>query len=487
MPKKDGTRRMCVEYRKLNSITTNDPYPLPNIEQLIANLGNSSYITTLDLTKGYHQVPVKKDQIEKTAFITPYGKYEYLTMPFGLVTAPSTFQRLMDRILQGLHGFAVAYLDDILFHSSMWEEHLEHLIIVFDKLREAGLTVKETKCTFGEATCVYLGYVVGSRTVKPMQGKVSAIREFSRPRTKREVRSFLGLCGYYRNINNFLTVATPLSGLTRKHAPNQVVWGESCQEAFQHLKRTLTVAPVLVTPDWSKTFILQTDASAYGLGYVLNQLHSQGEEHPIAFASKKLLASERNYSAIEREALAIVKGVQHFRTYLEGNPFTIQTDHNPLTHLNNLKDSHGRLARWALALQPYLFKVEHRSGRANLNADGLSRDPQSAAKVGEVSEPPGLHQGTLPPPQSWQPVKEEMNNKVNKVRVVNCVNEGYDFPVEEVDYENMVWNEDREVLTKNNKDSPNEQLAGQAEAPRLEAEARMARSREHIKDTANYY
>ena len=145
-------------------------------------------------------MPVKKDQIEKTAFITPYGKYEYLTMPFGLVTASSTFQRLMDRILQGLHGFAVAYLDDILIHSSTWEEHLEHLTIVFDKLREAGLTVKEAKCTFGEATCIYLGYVVGSRTVKPMQGKVSAIREFGRPRTKREVRSFRGCVGTIKSI-----------------------------------------------------------------------------------------------------------------------------------------------------------------------------------------------------------------------------------------------------------------------------------------------
>ena len=142
-----------------------------------------------------------------------------------------------------------------------------------------------------------------------------------------------------------------------------------------------------------------------------------------------------------------MKGVKHFRTYLEGNPFTVQTDHNPLTHLNNLKDSHGRLARWALALQPYHFKVEHRSGRANLNADGLSRDPQSAAKVGGVSEPPGLHPGTLPLPQSRQPVKEEMNNKV-KVKVANCVNDGYEFPVEEVDYENMVWNEDKEVHPK---------------------------------------
>ena len=159
--------------------------------------------------------------------------------------------------------------------------------------------------------------------------------------------------------------------------------GESCQEAFQQLKRTLTVAPVLVTPDWSKLFILQTDASAYGLGYVLSQLDSQGEEHPIAFASKKLLTSERNYSAIEREALAMVKGVQHFRTYLEGNPFTIQTDHNPITHLNYLNDSHGRLARWVLAFQPYQLWVEHRSGWNNSNADRLSRDPNQQLRLGE--------------------------------------------------------------------------------------------------------
>ena len=181
------------------------------------------------------------------------------------------------------------------------------------------------------------------------------------------------MCGYYQKyINNFLTVATPLSDLMRKHAPNKVVWGESCQEASQQLKRALTVAPVLVTPNWSKPFIIQTDAFAYGLGYVLSQLDSQGEEYLIAFASKKLLASERNYSAIEREALAMVKGVQYFRTYLEGNPFTIQTDHNPLIHLNNLKDSHSRLERWALALQPYQFRVEHRSGWNNSNTDGLS-------------------------------------------------------------------------------------------------------------------
>ena len=184
VPKKDGTRRMCVDYRKLNAVTVHDPYPLPNIEQLIANLGSSRYITTLDLTKGYHQVLVGREHIKKAAFIMPYGKYEYLTMPFGLVMAPSTFQRLMDKILHLLHDFAVAYLDDILIHSITWENHLVHLTTVFEKLKAAGLTVKEKKCIFGKTNCEYLGYFVGSGTVQPMEGKVAAIAEFGRPKTK---------------------------------------------------------------------------------------------------------------------------------------------------------------------------------------------------------------------------------------------------------------------------------------------------------------
>ena len=201
---------------------------------------------------------------------------------------------------------------------------MKHLTIVFDRLRAAGLTVKQRKCTFGEANCVYLGYIVGSRQVQPMEGKVTAIRDFERPRTKKEVRSFLGMCGYYRKfISNFSTIATPLSNLTRKNVSNKVVWGKECQQAFDRLKGALMQASVLVTPDWSRPFILQTDTSAYGLGYILSQLNSQGEKHPIAYTSKKLLPSERSYSAIEREALAMVKGVKHFRTYLEGNSFTI--------------------------------------------------------------------------------------------------------------------------------------------------------------------
>ena len=224
---------MCVDYRKLNNVSTNDPYPLPNIEELIANIGPSKFISTLELTKGYYQVPVNPKHCGKTAFVTPYGKYKFITMPFGLISAPSTFQRLMDEILSGLHEFAVAYLDDILIHSQTWEKHLEHLNTVFEKLREAGLTVKERKCTFGSGSCEHLGHVVGNGSVRPMDCKVVSVRDFNVPLTEKDVRSFLGVCGYYRKfMPNFSTKATPLTELTKKRMPNKVKWTTQCDHAF---------------------------------------------------------------------------------------------------------------------------------------------------------------------------------------------------------------------------------------------------------------
>ena len=207
---------MCVDYRKLNKVTINDPYPLPNIEDLIANIGSSKFITTLDLTKGYYQVSVNTQYREKTAFKTPYGKYEFLMMPFG-ISAPSTFQRLMDGLLNGLHDFTVPYLDDIIIHNDTWENHLNHMEIVFDKLREAGLKVKERKCTLGSGSYLYLGHVVGNGLVRPMECKVEAVKTFKQPMIKKDVFSFLGLCGYYRKfIPNFSSIATPLSDLQGK-------------------------------------------------------------------------------------------------------------------------------------------------------------------------------------------------------------------------------------------------------------------------------
>ncbi len=214
-----------------------------------------------------------------------------------------------------------------------------------------------------------------------MECKIQAVREYKQPQTKKQVRVFLGLCGYYRRfIPSFSTIANPLTELTRKTKENIVKWDTHCKLAFKSLKKALTQHPVLTPPDWENQFVLQTDASATGLGYVLSQRNQDGEEHPVAYGSRKLLPREQKYSAIEREALAIVSGIKHYRTYLEGTEFKVETDHDPLTRLSNLKDSHGRLARWALTLQPYHFTAVHRSGTAN--ADGLSRDQGSREEEG---------------------------------------------------------------------------------------------------------
>ena len=361
--KKDGSKRLCMDYRKLNIITRADPYPIPRVEDLIDDIGRTKYITALDLTKGYWQVPVAKSSQDKTAFITPWGKYQFRIMPFGLVAAPSTFQRLMDMILEGTHSYAAAYLDDVIIHSNTWDEHLAHLQEVFQRLRDAGLTIKEGKCKFACNKCTYLDHTVGQGQVHPLVAKVRAVQEYTQPKTKKDVRAFLGLCGYYcRFVPNFATIATPLTNLTKKDRPNVVEWDDLTQHAFEWLKDSLSNYLILSTPIWSKPFILQTDASDTGIGFVLSQKDELVNENPIAYGSRKLLARETHYSTIEKEALAIVEGTRHFQVYLEGIPFTIETDHNPLTHMARLKDSHGRLARWALAMQPYWYTIVHNQG-----------------------------------------------------------------------------------------------------------------------------
>ena len=222
-PKKDGRTRMCVDYRKLNALTTGDPYPLPHIEDLINDIGRAKYITTLDLTKGYYQVPMGEDSREKTSFVTTYGKYQFVTMPFGLVSAPSTFQRLMDHVLQGLHSVSTAYLDDILICSDTWEEHVLHLTEVFGRLREAGLHIKDKKCNFAVNSGNYLGHVVGGGEVRLMDCKVKAVKEYERPQTKKQVRAFWVYVGDYRRfIPSFSTVANSWPELTRKNKENVV-------------------------------------------------------------------------------------------------------------------------------------------------------------------------------------------------------------------------------------------------------------------------
>ena len=252
--KKDGKVRICIDYRKLNAVTHGDAYPMPRIEDILDDLGQAKFITTLDLAKGYWQVPVLESDREKTAFISPLGLFQFRMMPFGLSGAPATFQRLMDQVIRGL-PFANAYLDDLVIFSNTWEEHLAHLRRVLERLMAANLTIKMKKCQFGMQECTYLGHTIGNGTTRPEQKKVETIVNYPVPKTKSAVRTYLGLTGYYQKfIPNYASVAKPLTDLTRKLLPDQVNWTPDCQKAYEHLKQALTTSPVVRNPDWSREF-----------------------------------------------------------------------------------------------------------------------------------------------------------------------------------------------------------------------------------------
>ena len=372
--KKDGGIRFCVDYRKLNAVTQGDAYPMPRVDELLDQLGNSQYMTTLDLARGYWQVPVKQEDQHKTAFTTPYGLYHFKVMPFGLCGAPATFQRMMDQLLRGAKEHAAAYIDDLVIYSQTWEEHICHLRAILTWLRAAKLTARPEKCQLGMRHCTYLGHVVGCGLVRPEHSKIEAVKSFPVPLTKKDVRSFLGLTGYYRKfITNYASLVAPLTDLTQNAAPSQVKWDLECEKVFKELKAQLCSAPVLRTPDFGAPFILQTDASDCGIGGVLSQIDASGEEHPVAYYSRKLAPREKNYATIEKECLPIMAAIQNFRVYLVGVKFTVVTDHKALKWLNTMKDNNPRLTHWYLVLQPYQFEVEHRPGKLNGNADAFSR------------------------------------------------------------------------------------------------------------------
>ena len=364
---------MCVDYRRLNAITEADAYPMPRMDDLIDSLGRAKYITTLDLAHGYWQVPVEEESRSRTAFATPFGLFQFRVLPFWLHGAPATIQRMMDHLLVGCTGYAAAYLDDVVIHSTSWEDHVHNIDSILRKLREAGLTIKPNKCQFAIGQCTYLGHVVGNGEVHPETSKIQAVQDFPTPTTKKQVRAFLGLTGYYRKfIADYASLADPLADLTRKDAPNRIKWKPDCETAFRTLKAKLCSEPLLKSPHFDRVFILQTDASDRGIGAVLSQCDDDGVEHPVAFYSWKLLDREERYSTIEKECLAIKVAMHAFRVYLLGRKFVVQTDHSALEWLHRLKDNNARLTRWSLALQPYNFEVRYRSGRMNGNADGLS-------------------------------------------------------------------------------------------------------------------
>jgi hypothetical protein len=370
--KKDGSIRFCVDYRKLNTVTINDAYPIPNIEDNLNLLRGKKFYSSMDAINGFFQIPMKKSDIDKTAFVTADGLYEFLVMPFGIKTNSSCFQRMMDHVLQGIrYDFVLAYIDDILCYSDDFNQHLKHLEVLFERLATSNVKLKVSKCVFGVSEVLYLGYKVSSSGISPDDSKIKAVLDFKVPTNVTELRSFLGLCNYYRKfVRNYSHIAKPLHDLTGIRV--EWNWGPTQISAFETLKKLLVSAPILRLPDFNRPFILQTDASLRQVGAVLSQNFDDGE-HPILYLSRRLTKSECNYSTGDREFLAMYWSIRTLRNYLFGQEFQVVTDHKPLIYWANYRDMDGRIARWALKLQPYTFSVAYRPGLSHGNADALSR------------------------------------------------------------------------------------------------------------------
>ena len=421
--KKDGSPRFCVDFRRLNFITKKQIFPMPRIDDVLDCLGDACYFTTLDLASGYWQIPMSPQDMEKTAFCTRKGNFEFRVMPMGLVNASYTFQKMMQLVLSGLQWqICMVYLDDVIVYSKSFNAHLDNLRSVFDRFRKEGLKLKPKKCHFCKPEVLYLGHVVGRNGIKPNPEKVEVIRTYPVPSNCDEVRSFVALVSYYRRfVKGFASIASPLNNLLKKGVTFE--WNDECQTAFERLRDSLLEAPILSYPNFQETFSLYTDASNTGIGAILAQ-HIDGCEKTIAYASRSLKPHERKYATIDRECLALVWGIKHFRPYLYGREFEVITDHNPLKWLDNAKDPHSRLSRWSLSLQSYAFTIKHRPGKSHGNVDTLSRMPdvgirKEPCKAGLVTsvnaiDLPGLQLDRIKSSQRQDPSLSDLINYFEK-------------------------------------------------------------------------
>ena len=396
--KKDGSKRFCVDFRKLNAITKPISYPLPLIDDILAQLGQAKFFTSLDLKSGYWQVLMDENDKEKTAFACHRGLFQFNVMPFGLTAAPAIFQELMAKVLQGLDRFTTAYLDDILIYSATFEDHLKHIQAVFDRLRDHCLKLKLKKCSFMKSETNYLGFVISENGVTPDSRKVEVIRSLPPPTSVKEVRSFIGMCSYYRRfIPQFSSIAEPIIALTRKYAKFR--WDSHCQKAFQFLKDQLSTIPMLAYPDTSKPYVLYTDASNECIGACLTQPCEENEseirglrnEKPIFYLSHRLSKSQVKWSTIEKEAYAIHFALQKLDHYLHNSEFVIRTDHKPLKYLLESPMQNKKIQLWALGISGYNCKIEYIEGSSNSCADLLSRVSETGAmKVEETPNEPDV-------------------------------------------------------------------------------------------------
>jgi hypothetical protein len=398
--KKDGSPRVCVDYRALNELTVKNRYPLPLVDCLFEQVVGARYFTKFDLMEGFHQIPLAEEDMEKTAFRTRFGSYEYTVLPMGLCNAPSTFMQMMNETFRDLLDKSVlCFLDDILIFSKTEEEHIRHVREVLQRLRQHKLYLKLSKCEWMQDEVEFLGHRLGKAGLAVSPDKISAVRDWPAPRNPKDVRSFLGLAGFYRRfVKDFSGIALPMTELTHEKA--EWKWGDEQQRAFAALKAALCSAPVLVLPDPTLPFVLNCDACDYAIGATLQQDHGNGLQ-PVAFRSKKLSPAERNYDTREKEFMALVDACSHWRHHLHsGVPFKLLTDHDSLKYHKTMPHLSGRLARWVERMAEFDYTIEHIAGVKNVVADALSR--RSDLKE---PEPPATQQlnaaraARPPPPQ----------------------------------------------------------------------------------------
>jgi hypothetical protein len=385
--KKDGTMRMCIDYRALNNITIKNSYPLPLVDELFDRLHGAKYFSKIDLRSGYHQIRIVTEDVPKTAFRTRYGHFEFLVLPFGLTNAPATFMHLMHQTFRDhLDEFVIVFLDDILIYSKSLSEHEQHVREVLGILREKKLFAKESKCELFKEEVEFLGHHVGGSGIRMMESKVKAIQEWPTPTKATHVRSFIGTAGYYRKfIRDFSKITSPLTDLTKDNVPFQ--WTSMHEEAFRKLKSMMVEAPILILPDPSLPYVVNTDASGYAIGAVLQQDQGRGLQ-PIAFLSKKMLDAETRYPVHEQELLAIIHSLGTWRHYLHGSKFKIvvKTDHKSLQHLKTQPVLSSRQSRWLDTIAEFNFDIEYIEGKTNVVADGLSRRHDLQSVVQNSSE-----------------------------------------------------------------------------------------------------
>lgn len=361
--------RLVVDYRKINDITISDKFPIPNIDEILDKMGRAMYFSTLDLAKGFHQIEVHPEDIPKTAFSTSSGHYEWLRMPFGLCNAPATFQRLMNQVLaEHIGKICFVYLDDIIIFSTSLQEHVQSLEKIFKSLRDANLKVQLDKSEFLKHETEYLGHIISDKGVRPNPNKTEAIKRYNIPKTQKQIRQFLGLCGFFRKfICGFSQIARPMTKYLKLNSKININ-DPHYINAFEKLKILLTSDPILAYPDFNKEFVLTTDASNQALGAVLSQ-----NGHPICYASRTLNEHEINYATFEKELLAIVWATKYFRCFLFGRKFKIRCDQRSLQWLHNTKDPNSRVLRWKIRLSEFDYTIEYLKGKDNYVADALSR------------------------------------------------------------------------------------------------------------------